>query len=254
MISPQGYSYGEEPESNNPFWSDEPDVSTGNVLAEVTDSVVENTDAGYDYHTIKETEYNGTVNDVGSFYVARKQITALNTDGSFTTVDQTGQEEYGMIQYIPLIFQAFDQFSSHSTNVGRTIHIEGCEDNTEFNVSLNTDNTRHGIYINGGYDYRLAYPNGSGSMSYRTRYIMLEVVPRYLSDTNVILRSGPLTVGLLRGYIVFKIDISHNPDDATQADVNISVDDAYFPMFSASSEDLHMQSNVSEYFNIEKVV
>lgn len=254
MISPQGYSYGEEPESNNPFWSDEPDVNTNNVLAEVTDSVVENTDAGYDYHTIKETEYNGTVNDVGSFYVARKQITALNTDGSFTTVDQAGQEEHGAIQYIPLNFQVFDRFSSHSTNVGRTIHIEGCTDNTEFNVSLNTDSTKKGIYINGAYDYRLAYPNGSGSMSYETRYIMLEVVPRYLSDTNVILRSNLSIVGSLRGYIVFEIDISHNPDDATQADVNISVDGAYFPMFSASPEDLYMQSNVSEYFNIERAV
>lgn len=68
-----------------------------NLLAEVTDSVVENTTSGYDYHTVKETENNGAQNDVGSFYLARNQITALNSDGSFTTVDQSGIEGTGSI-------------------------------------------------------------------------------------------------------------------------------------------------------------
>lgn len=71
--------------------------SLDNVLAEVTDSVVEDTTNGYDYHTIKETEHNGTQNDVGTFYIARKQITALNSDGSFSTVDQSGNMETGQI-------------------------------------------------------------------------------------------------------------------------------------------------------------
>lgn len=70
---------------------------TTNLLAEVTDSVVENATNGYDFHTIKETENNGTQNDVGKFYIARKQITALNEDGSFTTVDQAGNEASGKL-------------------------------------------------------------------------------------------------------------------------------------------------------------
>lgn len=74
-----------------------PDI--GNVLAEVTDSIVEN--AAYDHHTLKETKHNGTQNNVGSFYIARKQITSLETDGSFTTVDQNGNTEDGMIKPEP---------------------------------------------------------------------------------------------------------------------------------------------------------
>lgn len=52
--------------------------SIDNVLAEVTDSVVETTSGNYqnDYHTIKETEHNGTQNDVGAFRIARNQITS----------------------------------------------------------------------------------------------------------------------------------------------------------------------------------
>lgn len=71
-----------------------PEVDTTNILAEVTDSIVENTTNGYDYHTIKETEYNGTQNDVGSFYIARKQITNVNvSDGTitFNYIDQAGE-------------------------------------------------------------------------------------------------------------------------------------------------------------------
>lgn len=70
---------------------------TDNLIAEVTDSVVENDTKGYDFHTIKETENNGVQNDVGKFYLARKQITALNSDGSFTVVNQSGVEETGQI-------------------------------------------------------------------------------------------------------------------------------------------------------------
>lgn len=66
-----------------------------NVIAEVNDSVVENNTSGYDFHTLKETEHNGTQNDIGKFYIAQKQITALNEDGSFTTVDQSGTEGTG---------------------------------------------------------------------------------------------------------------------------------------------------------------
>lgn len=63
---------------------------TSNLVAEVTDSVVEDDTNGFDYHTIKETENNGTQNNVGSFYIARNQITKINEDGQFETVDQFG--------------------------------------------------------------------------------------------------------------------------------------------------------------------
>ena len=76
-----------------------PDID--NVITEVTDSIVENAASGYNHHTIKETEHNGTQNNVGSFYIARKQITSLKTDGSFTTVDQNGVSEDGMIKPEP---------------------------------------------------------------------------------------------------------------------------------------------------------
>lgn len=71
--------------------------NTDNLLAEVTDSVTEDTVNGFDYHVVKETENNGVQNDVGSFYIARKQITSLNEDGTFTTVDQSGVKGNGKI-------------------------------------------------------------------------------------------------------------------------------------------------------------
>lgn len=74
-------------------------VVPDNVLAEIVDTVTElPTDTPlYDHHAIKETEYGGTQNDVGNFYIARTQITALNSDGSFSTVDQNGNTGTGQI-------------------------------------------------------------------------------------------------------------------------------------------------------------
>lgn len=83
-----------------------PQVDTSNVLAEITDSVVEDNTNGYDFHTIKETEYNGTQNEVGKFYVPQKQplnpvsIASMNpaaiglsdkTVGQDGTVTENGQ-------------------------------------------------------------------------------------------------------------------------------------------------------------------
>lgn len=52
---------------------------TNNLLAEITDSVTENATDGYDHHIIKETKNNGMQNNVGSFYIARKQITGIKS-------------------------------------------------------------------------------------------------------------------------------------------------------------------------------
>lgn len=62
-----------------------PSVNTDNLLAEITDSVVETTSGNYqnDFHTLKETENNGTQNEVGNFYIARNQITGIrNASGA----------------------------------------------------------------------------------------------------------------------------------------------------------------------------
>lgn len=70
-----------------------PEVDTSNIIAEITDSVVENEASGYDFHTLKETEYNGTQNNAGSLYIAREQITGVSVNGNeleFSKVNQSG--------------------------------------------------------------------------------------------------------------------------------------------------------------------
>lgn len=99
---------GRKPITSSPYYTEEvigtievPDVDTENVLAEIADSVVSNDSYGYDFHTIKETEYNGTQNEVGKFYIAQKQTTDLTSQqpaigaGIFkrSVVDQSGNEE-----------------------------------------------------------------------------------------------------------------------------------------------------------------
>lgn len=73
-----------------------PKVDTDNLLAEVKDNIVSNDTSGYDYHTIQETENNGTQNDVSKFYLAQKQITDISATGNqlnVKTVNQAGTEE-----------------------------------------------------------------------------------------------------------------------------------------------------------------
>lgn len=113
-----------------------------NVIAEVNDSVVENTSAGYDYHTIKETEHNGTQNDVGSFYIARKQITALNADGSFTTVDQAGQEGTGQIN-LSTGFQAYQETTADGvsfSSFNQTINVASCTSDSRVIIAVRSSN------------------------------------------------------------------------------------------------------------------
>lgn len=79
-----------------------PEVDTSNVLAEISDAVVENETDGYDFHTLTETEYNGTKNEVGKFYIAREQVITgadttyggeyQTTRASIPIVDQEGNE------------------------------------------------------------------------------------------------------------------------------------------------------------------
>lgn len=82
--------------------------STDNLIAEVNDAIVEDTTNGYDFHTITETENNGTKNQVGSFYIARNQITDIETiDGTINkniTIKQVNQS--GSITSKTLNFKA----------------------------------------------------------------------------------------------------------------------------------------------------
>lgn len=66
-------------------------------LAEINDSITEG--SGFDKHELKETEADGTVNSVGSFYIGANQITSItlvtNTDDNtltFHLVNQSGEE------------------------------------------------------------------------------------------------------------------------------------------------------------------
>lgn len=76
-------------------------------IVEVKDSVVSNNTIGYDFHTITETQNDGTENEVGALYLGQNQIAILpdNLDGSFNlsytdnryrirVVDQSGAYQY----------------------------------------------------------------------------------------------------------------------------------------------------------------
>lgn len=73
------------------------DGGSGGGLAEINDSITEG--SGFDKHELKETEADGTVNSVGSFYLGANQITSItlvtNTDDNtltFHLVNQSGEE------------------------------------------------------------------------------------------------------------------------------------------------------------------
>lgn len=75
-------------------------LDEANVVAEITDSVVEDNTHKYDFHTLKETQYDGTQNEVGKFYIAQNQICDV-TDFYLSTasfqyycINQDGQASY----------------------------------------------------------------------------------------------------------------------------------------------------------------
>lgn len=68
-----------------------PSVDVDNLIAEVNDAIVENITGGYDFHTITETENNGTKNNVGSFYIARNQITGISVSDGALNIEKVNQ-------------------------------------------------------------------------------------------------------------------------------------------------------------------
>lgn len=121
MISPQGYSYGEEPKSANPFWdyqisenqynelkdaiddaknaaisaqktaTDAQDTANTSI-AEISDTITESN--SYDKHELKETQNDGTKNDIGNLVIAKKQITNIEL-----TEPSAGVSEYNVISF-----------------------------------------------------------------------------------------------------------------------------------------------------------
>lgn len=134
-ISGQGYLYGASPFAANPFYEKDSSsgaatvsvtdvaitetdgdytlsqtkngetteigkIETGNLIAEIADTVTENAENGFDKHELRETENNGTVNSVSTFYLAAKQpispVSITDADDtqsvilSTNYVDQTG--------------------------------------------------------------------------------------------------------------------------------------------------------------------
>lgn len=76
--------------------------SSNNPVVEVKDSIVEDNDNGYDYHTLSETTEDGTENNIGHLYVAQNQITGIKKSPSGLTVSHVDQSGYKSSEDISL--------------------------------------------------------------------------------------------------------------------------------------------------------
>lgn len=229
---------------------------TDNLLAEVTDSVVENTANGYDFHTIKETENNGTQNDVGKFYLARKQIIALNSDGSFTTVNQSGEEETGQIIVGGGSGNLAAQEVIIPTADGTELYVPGAQ---TFTVTGKTTSDSITLTIQSGANIVLKqsetgslYDSANMSIAPRqqstvtlsgtatTKYILITARPAHALDTGVYsggaaesfyqasITSNPAQL-LLNGYILLSVTGAASGDDLT---VTTKIESIIVPKFS----------------------
>lgn len=137
---------------------------TSNLVAEITDSVTEIATDGYDHHIIKETKNNGTQNNVGNFYIARKQIIGVKSTtlpGYWTnlncfnfaldTVNQAGNTEEldGGIQIVRLAdFSITFPSGSISVESGKT-YIIICNPTLEYKYT-DTDGTIYNTILGYG--------------------------------------------------------------------------------------------------------
>ena len=92
-------------------------------------------------YTLQQTK-DGVKSNVGSFYIARKQITSLNTDGSFTTTDQNGNTESGMIKPEPELqpWRAAtdaDAASYLGYPINYTQTVQNCNADSQITITLN---------------------------------------------------------------------------------------------------------------------
>ena len=110
----------------------------GNTEGLVSDISLSNDN---DKYTLQQTK-DGVKSNVGSFYIARKQITSLNTDGSFTTMDQNGNTESGMIKPEPELqpWKAAtdaDAAAYLGYPINYTQTVQNCNADSQITVKLN---------------------------------------------------------------------------------------------------------------------
>lgn len=87
-----------------------------NLIAEINDSITENTTDGYDKHTLKETENGGTINDIGSFYIARKQITGASIADNVISMPYVSQDGTTGTDTITLPASGGSTLTAHSVS------------------------------------------------------------------------------------------------------------------------------------------
>lgn len=110
------------------------DTDEGNPVIEVKDSVVENATSGFDFHTLSETTADGTSNNIGQAYIAKKQVTdiSLSNDAlNIKTVDQTGKEETASHEVVtPATLQEAENEIDGKIGLGQLwVHSETALDN-----------------------------------------------------------------------------------------------------------------------------
>lgn len=168
-----------------------PDVDTTNVLAEVTDSVVENNSWGYDFHTFKETEYNGTQNDVGKFYIAQKQVLGLTTTTDGTVIGASYVDQSGNLSSAQYNFNAETKVTQaiDLTYVpSQTVTVTGKNAGTSVTATLNYNS-----------DYYLGASNSDGQ--YATGSFRLQAWGKYNSPTVTLTISNGSSAYVMVKYI-----------------------------------------------------
>lgn len=193
-----------------------PTASEG--IVEVKDSVVENNTKGYDFHTITETENDGTENEVGKFYIAQKQVTKFGEyptgyGGGWlcTTIDQNGNEVTNLgqkfgIKGLPRVSITLPDYEE-----GKNYFLKIYDKNSAFGgclIPLPTfsDKTKYvkGLIL-------AVVPNYIEELPYAVETIDTPcILVFYVSDNYIVKCSGyPLHSGILAHYSA-DLDVSGN--------------------------------------------
>lgn len=190
-LSPQGYGYGIDPKSAHPFWmqgekyvkdinfSENGNIvtvtitdgdgtettqtitipETDNLIAEIADTVTEHSSEGYDRHDLKETENNGTVNDVGHFIIARKQITNVFCNNYSVNglpkigLTYTNQDNETSTEEIESSYSVSDPYSITLPDVINNISINVTIGNSIFHILICLGGISKTTFGNNTYGY-----------------------------------------------------------------------------------------------------
>lgn len=168
-----------------------PEVDTTNIIAEINDSVVENETDGYDFHTLTETEYNGTKNEVGSFYLARQQVTNFNPNASGTNeltlpgVDQAGNETAVSIGYGGTLGVPSTTGGTDGVLLGQPIRTRFMLTMTGAIASGGSDEGERYHYLNGNGFYGSIFARGQLTYRPNLGYLFRHVKIPELSLTDI---------------------------------------------------------------------